>query len=87
MNNITKIHVNRNIIGQNAKDDGKRPVYRVEFPNGRVRYGTKVEFINGSVSAIQQSDKKLKCGARVWIETTGSVLIHDECSYQEAVNA
>lgn len=61
------IHINRNIIQQNAKHSNSEPVVRVE-ENGKVQYCMEVE-IKGPSRMIYRPDKPRPCGAKLWIET------------------
>lgn len=61
------IHINRNIIQQNAKHGKQDPVVRVE-ENGVVTYCMEVE-IKGPSRMVYRPDKPRKCGAKLWIET------------------
>ena len=82
------IHVNRQHIAKNAKDDGVRPTYIVrERVPGRktysvLRYARQV-WINGPSRAVYNGTQ-LKCGARAWIETNGPLVLVDEMTYAEA---
>ena len=77
------IHVNRQFIAMNAKDGGNRPVYTIKHTrNGKPRYARSVD-IKGPCTLVADEDQ-LKCGARVWIETDADIVLHDECSFQEA---
>ena len=80
------IHVNRQFIAMNAKDGGNRPVYTVKFSkSGKPRYARSVDILGPSTMVADEG--QLKCGARVWIETDAEVVLHDECSFQEAKNS
>ena len=61
------IHINRNIIQQNAKHGREEPVVRVE-ENGKVTYCMEV-IIKGPSRMIYRPDKPRPCGAKLWIET------------------
>jgi hypothetical protein len=75
------IHVNRQHIGMNAKDNGNRPVYTIK--EGRItRYAREVQ-INGP-SKMVYNGSQLHCGARAWIETDGPLVLIDEMTYREA---
>lgn len=76
----TIIHVNRQHIGMNAKDNGNRPVYIVR-KGKKVRYGREV-IINGPSRAVYNGTQ-LNCGARAWIETEADVQLIDEMSFAE----
>ena len=65
------IHINRNIIQQNAKHNREEPVVRVE-ENGVVKYCMEVQ-INGPSHMIYRPDKPRPCGAKLWIETDSDV--------------
>lgn len=71
MNNPTIIHINRNIIQQNAKHDREEPVCRVE-KDGKVRYCMEVD-IKGPSHMIYSPKKPRPCGAKLWIETYADV--------------
>jgi hypothetical protein len=65
------IHINRNIIQQNAKHDKNEPVIRIE-ENGVVKYCMEI-VINGPSRMIYSPDKPRPCGAKLWIETVAEV--------------
>jgi hypothetical protein len=67
------IHINRNIIQQNAKHDKDDPVVRVE-EKGVVQYCMEVE-INGPSRMVYRPDKPRPCGAKLWIETEADVVM------------
>lgn len=77
------IHVNRQHIAMNAKDNGDRPVYTIKDGN-RTRYAKEV-VINGP-SRLVYNGSQLRCGARAWIETDSDIEMIGECSFQEARN-
>ncbi|EPX83464.1 hypothetical protein [Salipiger mucosus] len=81
----TIVHVNRQHIGQNAKDGGNRPVYTVKCPDGRTRYAREVTF-EGRTRAIYNG-AQLRCGARAWLETECDITLIDEMSFQDAWQA
>lgn len=70
------IHINKNIIQQNAKNGTKNPVCRVQ-EGKTVRYCMEVH-INGPSKMVYSPDKPLKCGAKLWIETEADVELIDE---------
>lgn len=71
------IHINRNIIQQNAKRGEQKPVCRVQQGNS-VRYCMEV-LINGPSRMVYRPDRPLSCGAKLWIETESDVeLIGEE---------
>lgn len=71
----TVIHVNQHFVKANAKDGGKRPVLTVKTYKSNT-YCNKVEIL-GPSTVVYSPDKPLSCGARVWIETLGEVVIQD----------
>ena len=71
MNKPTIIHINKNIIQQNAKHGRDEPVCRVE-KDGKVRYCMEVE-IKGPSHMIYSPNKPRPCGAKLWIETYADV--------------
>ena len=79
------IHVNRQHIAMNTKDDGNRPVYTIKLNNGTTRYAREVQ-INGP-SRLVYNGSQLRCGARAWIETDADLTLIDEMSFQEARDA
>ncbi len=72
----TIIHVNRQIIDRNRKNNDTKAVLTSKNYKGN-SYGHEVEIFdeNGKVAAkvIYSPDKPLSCGARVWIETLNKV--------------
>lgn len=77
------IHVNRQHIAMNAKDNGDRPVYTIK-DGTRTRYAKEV-VINGP-SRLVYNGSQLRCGARAWVETDSDIEMIGECSFQEARN-
>lgn len=69
----TIIHVNQHNIRKNIKNDNLLPVLTVKTYKSN-DYAHEVE-IKGSSRIIYRPDKPLSCGARVWIETEGEVVI------------
>ena len=65
------IHINRNILQQNAKHNRQEPVCRVE-ENGKVTYCMEV-VINGPSRMVYSPEKPRKCGAKLWIETDADI--------------
>lgn len=61
------IHINRNIIQQNAKRGETNPICRIE-ENGKVQYCMEI-IINGPSRMVYRPDKPRPCGAKLWIET------------------
>lgn len=65
------IHINRNIIQQNAKHNKQDPVCRVE-EKGIVKYCMEVN-IKGPSRMVYSPDNPRPCGAKLWIETDADV--------------
>lgn len=70
------IHINRNVIQSNAKNNTRHPVCRIQDDLG-VRYSMRVKIL-GPSEMIYDPDHPLKCGAKLWIETDAEVELIDE---------
>lgn len=74
------IHINRNVIQQNAKREREGlpclPVCRVQ-EGSKVRYGMEVE-IHGPSRMVYRPDAPLACGAKLWISTEAEITIIGE---------
>ena len=75
------IHVNRQHIAMNAKDDGNRPVYTIKS-GSKTRYAREVSILGPS--RMVYDGTQLKCGARAWIETDAEIELIDEMTFKEA---
>lgn len=69
----TIIHVNQHVIKDNAKYGERNPVLTVKTYKTNT-YAHEVE-IKGDSKIVYSPDKPLSCGAKVWIETQGEVII------------
>lgn len=69
----TKIHVNQHIIKRNAKTGEREPVLTCKTYKENI-YGHEV-ILKGPSRVVYRPDKPLPCGAKVWIETDGEVVI------------
>jgi hypothetical protein len=69
----TIIHVNQHIIKANRKNNVVNPVLTCKTYKSN-NYAHEVE-IKGDSKIIYSPDKPLSCGAHVWIETQGEVII------------
>jgi hypothetical protein len=69
----TIVHVNQHVIKKNAKTGSLDPVLTVKTYKTN-NYAHEVE-IKGSSKIVYSPDKPLSCGARVWIETEGEVVV------------
>jgi hypothetical protein len=69
----TIIHVNQHVIKHNAKHGTNDPVLTVKTYKSN-EYAHEV-LVKGDSKVVYSKDKPLSCGARVWIETEGEVVI------------
>ena len=69
----TIIHVNQHVVKSNIKTGAREPVLTVKTYKTNT-YANEVE-IKGDSKVVYSHDKPLSCGARVWIETEGEVII------------
>lgn len=67
------IHVNQHVIKANKKDGKDDPVITVKNYKEN-QYAHEVE-IKGDCRVVYSPDKPLSCGATVWIETRGEVVV------------
>lgn len=68
---IKRIHVSQVNLRANRKDGGDRPVFTIQTSRGPVKARDVVIF--GPSKLVSRPRKPLKCGARIWIETTEAV--------------
>tara|TARA_R110000772_G_scaffold130505_1_gene238751 strand:+ start:601 stop:879 length:279 start_codon:yes stop_codon:yes gene_type:complete len=68
-----RIHVNQHVIRRNSKTGEREPVITTKTYKEN-NYGHEV-IINGPCKVIYSPDKPLSCGAKVWIETEGEVIV------------
>ena len=71
---IKRVHVNRQVIARNRKLGTTDPAITVQTSHGPRR--AQAVDIHGESRMIYRPDKPLKCGARVWLETTAAVTLH-----------
>lgn len=69
----TRIHVNQHVIRRNSKTGQREPVLTCKTSKSN-DYAHEV-VIKGDSKVIYSPDKPLSCGAKVWIETEGEVII------------
>jgi hypothetical protein len=69
----TIVHVNQHVIKSNRKNKVEDPVLTVKTYKDN-RYAHEVEIL-GPSKIIYSPDKPLSCGAHVWIETEGEVVV------------
>lgn len=71
---IKRIHVNQHHIRDNRKDGKLRPIFTIKTSKRNV---TANWFqVDGELRGVYSSfcgEKKLSCGAEVWLETTAKV--------------
>jgi hypothetical protein len=68
-----RIHINQHVIRSNSKTGEREPVITAKTYKEN-NYGHEV-IINGPCKVIYSPDKPLSCGAKVWIETEGEVIV------------
>ena len=68
-----KIHINMHVIRSNKKNGTNDPVITVKTYKSNT-YGHEVDIL-GKSKVVYSPDNPLPCGARVWIETDGEVLV------------
>tara|TARA_R110000803_G_scaffold153384_1_gene218303 strand:+ start:2698 stop:2943 length:246 start_codon:yes stop_codon:yes gene_type:complete len=68
-----RIHVNQHVIRRNSKTGEREPVITAKTYKEN-NYGHEV-IINGPCKVIYSPDKPLSCGAKVWIESEGEVVV------------
>ena len=69
----TIIHVNQSVIRHNHKHGTRDPVLTVKTYKSN-DYAHEV-LVKGDSKIVYSPDKPLSCGARVWIEAEGEVVI------------
>ena len=69
----TIIHVNQHVIKANRKNGNNNPVLTCKTYKAN-NYAHEVE-IKGPSRVVYSPEKPLSCGAHVWIETQGEILI------------
>lgn len=67
----TIVHVNQHIIRSNSKTGAREPVLTVKTYKDNT-YAQRVR-IDGPCTVVYSPDQPLSCGAKVWIETQGTV--------------
>jgi len=69
----TIVHVNQHVIKSNRKNKVEEPVLTVKTYKDN-RYAHVVDIL-GPSKIVYSPDKPLSCGAHVWIETEGEVVV------------
>ena len=70
---IKRIHVNQHVIRKNRKTGERNPVLSVKTYKSNT-YASEITG-NGPFRVIYSPDKPLSCGAHVWIEYEGDVVV------------
>tara|TARA_R110001599_G_C11844776_1_gene619866 strand:+ start:317 stop:550 length:234 start_codon:yes stop_codon:yes gene_type:complete len=73
---ITRVHVNQHVIRANAKNSENNPVFTIKS-RGKNTYAHRVRVV-GEMELVYSPDNPLSCGAKVWIETKGEIIITKE---------
>jgi len=73
MNKIARIHVNQHVIKANAKNGENNPIFTIK-QGGKNTYAHNVK-VKGEMELVYSPDKPLSCGAKVWIETRGDIVL------------
>lgn len=72
---LKRIHVNQANLRRCVKSPGAAPCYTLKH-QGRTYWATEVEIL-GPSRLVERINDPLSCGARLWIETTSAVRIHE----------
>jgi hypothetical protein len=67
------VHVNQHVIKANRKNGVEDPVLTIKTYKDNI-YAHEVEIL-GPSKIMYSPDKPLSCGAHVWIETQGDIII------------
>ena len=70
---LKRVHVSQHIIRRNQKSGDREAPLTVKTTRGNFR-GHAVR-IEGPAEIVYSPDRPLSCGARVWVETTATVVI------------
>ena len=73
---LKRIHVNQHVIKKNNRTGERKPVFTIKF--NKKTYYTNAISIEGTSKLIYKPDKPLSCGAKVWIETTNTIITNTE---------
>ena len=75
-NKIARIHVNQHVIKANAKNGENNPIFTVK-QGGKNTQAFNVK-VKGEMELVYSPDKPLSCGAKVWIETRGELILDEK---------
>lgn len=67
------VHVNQHVLKANRKNGTNEPPLTVKSYN-KTAYGHEVEFL-GASRTVHRPNQPLSCGAVLWVETDGDVLV------------
>ena len=73
---LKRIHVNQQRIKKNNRTGERKPVFTIKF--NKKTYYTNTISIEGTSKLIYKPDKPLSCGAKVWVETTNTIITNTE---------
>lgn len=71
---IKRIHINQHIIRANRKNGTNDPPITVK--EGKQNYRAHEVYLTGPSLVKYSPHKPMKCGATVWIETKGTVVVN-----------
>jgi hypothetical protein len=72
---LKRIHVNQANLRRCAQSPGAAPCYTLKY-RSRTHWATEVEIL-GPSRLVERISNPLGCGARLWIETTSAVRLHE----------
>ena len=73
---ITRVHVNQHVIRANAKNGENNPIFTIKS-KGKNTYAHRVKVV-GEMELVYSPHKPLSCGAKVWIETKGDIVVTND---------
>lgn len=68
-----RVHPNKHVISKNLREGTRDPVVSVKWRDQNL-YAHEVEF-HGPSRLVYRPDRPLSCGARMWVETYGPVVL------------
>ena len=83
-NKIARIHVNQHVIKANAKNGENNPIFTIK-QGGKNTYAHNVK-VKGEMELVYSPDKPLSCGAKVWIETRGQLILDEKIAVASSNN-
>jgi len=70
---LKRIHINQHNIKYNAKNVDRKPVITIKSGKHNT-YANRIKIV-GDSEVVYSPDKPLSCGAKVWIETKGAIVL------------